>query len=91
MKRTLTCPKCACTDILHVPQIADRNHTSVAPQSLVYSKEDVLGGIGVRAYATGELEAYVCNACGYVEQYLKEGIPVDEVFVKRLRGPRPAP
>lgn len=88
MKHSLTCPKCHCTEILHVKRLADRDRVSTGVQHLAYVEKSALGGFAKETSGVGRLEAYVCSSCGLVEQYLVEPIPVDGVHVVALRGPK---
>ncbi len=87
MKHSLTCPKCGSKDILHVRRLADRDRVSTGVQHLAYFEKEILGGLAKDTSGVGRLEAYVCSACGLVEHYLVEPIPVDGVHVVALRGP----
>jgi len=65
MRKTFTCPKCANTEILFFPWIADRDdQDSVRPLSIFVRHFDWKDDL-----ESGKLQAYVCSACGYTELY----------------------
>lgn len=88
MKRSLVCPKCRSTEILHVKRLADRDRVATGVQHLAYYENEILGGLAKETRGAGPLEAYACSACGFVEHYLAEPIPIDGVHVVALHGPR---
>ncbi len=76
MKTSHVCPKCRHGEILFLPRIADRDdRDEVRPLSLHvihYDWKDV---------EMGNLQAYVCRACGYTELYTlgAASMPVDKI------------
>jgi predicted nucleic-acid-binding Zn-ribbon protein len=88
MNTRLICPKCGHNEILHVPQLADRDDKFVVRPLVVHVthfdwKDDV---------EVGKLEAYVCRSCGFTELYTHgaKDLPVDKIPGARiLRGPKP--
>ncbi|MCX7422005.1 MAG: hypothetical protein NT013_21015 [Planctomycetia bacterium] len=66
MKKNRNCLKCESQEVIHLPSVTD-----AAPGTAI-------GGITEMAlqrgwfHHAGYLEAYVCNACGYVEFYVKD-------------------
>ncbi|MBN1617802.1 hypothetical protein JW887_00470 [Candidatus Dojkabacteria bacterium] len=67
MKKTKKCTKCESTEIFYLESVVDRAHGNNASKLLVGLKNDFWRGkIG------GEIEAYICANCGYVEFYLKD-------------------
>jgi predicted nucleic-acid-binding Zn-ribbon protein len=81
MKITKKCPKCeqhgrACDNVVHVPNVDDaaEGYTRAALTHTGW----FLGGD-----RRGYLEAYVCNACGYVEFYAKD-IPIPETHARKV-------
>jgi hypothetical protein len=73
----LTCPKCGHDEILHVPQIADRDDDMRVRPLVVHVehfdwKDD---------NEMGKLEAYVCRECGYTELYTHgvKRLPLDKI------------
>jgi predicted nucleic-acid-binding Zn-ribbon protein len=64
MRKSHQCPKCGHGEVLHVPQIADRDDQDlVRPLSLHVQHLDY------KDVELGKLEAYVCRGCGYTELY----------------------
>src|SRR4051812_49409860 len=92
MKKTHRCPKCESIDILYIAEpFPDRTHDGLkrTQTRLGLLREGAnLNGAGDRDTA-GELEAYCCATCGYVETYVKNwrGLHVDGKFVVRLAPP----
>ena len=84
MRSSHMCPKCACNEILFVPQLADRTGDGDQPRALAIHviefdwKEDS---------EIGHLQAYVCRSCGYTELYATEpaSIPLDDRKVPGIR------
>jgi hypothetical protein len=102
MKRTATCPKCSGTKILHVRAVADgssaRQHTtgddapSTARLALRIAKQKaLLSGSYDAALTEGQLQAFVCAGCGYVEQHVAvEELTVDGDFIRVYAAPASA-
>jgi hypothetical protein len=65
MRRHLCCPACGGRRIAHALSVLDRGDSSSAPLALHQPK-------WWSSKAVGELEAFICRACGYVEWYVKE-------------------
>ena len=91
MKLTHTCPKCRSTKLFYVPYVADRTANASsggnAPAQLAYIEEKSLK-VFITANSAGTMEAYACQRCGFIEYYLREGLPVDGKFVQEVQGPR---
>lgn len=86
MKKSRTCPKCGCRKILYVVNVPDRHRDSLnynSPAMIALIKKGK-----IRGYAAGELEAYVCSACGCCEHYVKnpESLPVDGDTIRELNN-----
>ncbi len=80
MKATKTCPKCqqrghAGGDIVRIETVDDKNE-GYSEAALTHTGW-FLGG-----ERAGYLEAFVCNACGYVEFYVKD-IPIPSTHAKK--------
>jgi predicted nucleic-acid-binding Zn-ribbon protein len=92
MKRTLTCPKCGSVDLYYVAKVAEgfRNCDVKGADLAVIARKTpgVFGTELVHHESTGQLEAYACQRCGYIEHYLKEPLEVDGTLVQAIRGPR---
>ena len=67
MKRSGECPKCACTELTHVEEVLDRGMLDTEHSMTLGTKKSVLKG-----RHGGELEAFACKSCGYVELYVKK-------------------
>jgi hypothetical protein len=88
MKRTGCCPKCQGREIAHLPTVgdftefsgvgggsmSDREGRDPAPRRLALHRIQRAGWLGetVDHEPVAETEAYVCVACGYLEEYVKE-------------------
>ena len=77
MKKKGICPKCGNRNIYYIKNVADKfdkASTSNTKAMIALTDKGKIGG-----YSAGELEAYVCSACGYCEQYVKNPayLPVD--------------
>ena len=70
MKQSHSCPKCGCRKLLYIAEVADRYDRSPSSNGVAMIARTKKGKLG--GYAAGELEAYVCSACGYCEQYVKD-------------------
>ena len=66
MKKNRTCLKCESQEVIHLPSVTD-----AAPDGAIGGKTEMALQRGWFHHA-GYLEAYVCNACGYVEFYVKD-------------------
>jgi len=67
VKTSKTCPKCTSRDIFYTESVPDRGYMD--------SPSDM--GLGTRqsfwkGSSGGELEAYACKQCGYVEFYVRD-------------------
>ena len=84
MRQSHQCPKCHHTEILFVPQLADRDDRyEVRPLMLHVVNLDW------KDTELGQLQAYVCRGCGYTELYTAhahtlspEKIPGSRVLTK---------
>jgi predicted nucleic-acid-binding Zn-ribbon protein len=85
MRSSHVCPKCSHGEILFVPRIADRDdHDVIRPLVLFVKHHDW------KDDELGEIQAYVCRACGYTELYTERAsaLPVDKIpGAKILRAP----
>jgi predicted nucleic-acid-binding Zn-ribbon protein len=82
MRLTQTCPKCKSDDVVHIPQIADRDDGDVVRPLMLYVKhsswkEDT---------EIGRVEAYVCRHCGFTELYTAGAaqLPLDRIPGSRV-------
>lgn len=92
MKKTRQCPKCDGLDLYYIAApLAPTHDTSslrrgaslgLAWADGEYHDFNILRGLG-------ELEAYCCATCGYLETYVKdwEKIQADGKFIVRLSPP----
>ncbi|MBI3270369.1 MAG: hypothetical protein HYZ53_15275 [Planctomycetes bacterium] len=64
MKRTSRCVKCGGTQVFHAPEVMDRGEGNVALPLSIKRSGALLGR------DLGQIEAYVCLACGYAEFYV---------------------
>ncbi len=101
MKQTATCPKCSGKHILHVRAVADSS--SARPQTVgedapsaarlalrVAQQKALITGTYDAAVAEGQLEAFVCRACGYVEQHVAVNeLTVDGRYIVEHTVPAP--
>jgi predicted nucleic-acid-binding Zn-ribbon protein len=75
MKRTWTCPKCASRRVGYFEHLIDeQGEFKPSPRMIGQGPTEIrglLGGRHVVTGPTGELEAFVCTSCGYVEEYVK--------------------
>ena len=103
MKLSGACPKCRGTAIVHLPVVADagdwfgdgegtstkRRAGHPVPRAIALVFKKATGGLfSSDTYTpTAETEAYVCTACGYLEEYVKDAatIPWAEVDGARRR------
>ena len=71
MKSTRQCPKCDSLKVGYFEKIyeqgASRDHPVPASVGMIEGK-----GFLSRDEVSGELEAYLCAACGYYETYVKD-------------------
>lgn len=76
MRDTKTCPKCRHRDILFLPRITDFQGSALAA---FVSDEDWESAGTLKIL--GQLEAYVCRACGFTEMFTNapQDIPVDDI------------
>lgn len=83
MRETSICPKCHHDHVLYIGEVADwqMRHLKAAAIAIV-------AGASV-----GELCAFVCKRCGFVEHYVRDpqSIPVDGQQVVERVGSGPAP
>jgi predicted nucleic-acid-binding Zn-ribbon protein len=74
MKHSKKCPKCGSLRVAYLPIQPDR-HGAYKDQPRSVGMEDAITGffsdIPIQRHL-GELEAYVCAACGYHESYVKK-------------------
>jgi predicted nucleic-acid-binding Zn-ribbon protein len=67
MRTSHRCPKCSHDEVLHVPRIRDSDYDTLC-----------LGVDGVLSKElVGQLESYMCRACGYVELYAQNASSID--------------
>lgn len=88
MRASGTCPKCACTTLLHIRHVAANTDTGTSQVQPTFRL--AVNGLGWEG-ATGELEAYACSQCGLVEMYLAQRLPVDGQYVREVKKTAPAP
>jgi len=84
MKRDRRCPKCGHGTVLWIKRALPR----LGPDGFIGGLAFVQrfdAGWGLHTSTTvGEVEAYVCESCGFIELYATSPIPVDGEFVERL-------
>lgn len=81
MKKAKKCPKCESSDILKIDSVAANEETGYLQRQPTFKLAVIGNGTGGRS---GELEAYACQECLYVEFYLKQRIWVDGNNVTKL-------
>ena len=75
MRTRHRCPKCDHHEVLHVPEPRDSNQDRLA-----------VGGVRrIWGNTVGELEAYICLKCGYVELYVRD---IGAIDAANLEGAR---
>lgn len=87
LRNTGQCPKCGCGVVLLVRSVASvGDNVAQARLALLFNR--YLGRT-----AAGDLAAYCCRGCGYVEHYVRDPatIPVDGENVVELVRPPTAP
>jgi predicted nucleic-acid-binding Zn-ribbon protein len=67
MKHSEKCPKCDCTELTHVEDVLDRGMLDTEHSMTLGTRKSLFKG-----RHGGELEAFACTGCGYVEFYVKE-------------------
>ncbi len=85
MKSSHRCPKCQHAEILYVPEPRDSDLDRPALGSRVGAFSTAV---------TGQMEAYACLGCGFVEWYVKDVARLDVSQLKGasvLRAATPAP
>lgn len=60
MKNTKRCPKCGCEEILFVPG------------TVGYGTGNNVIRTGVTVFSSVEVDRYVCTACGFSEEWIRE-------------------
>ena len=78
MKKEKKCPKCESTEILKIESVAANEETGIRQIQPTFRL--AVNGNGSSA-RIGELEAYACNECLYVEFYLKRKLSSDGNYV----------
>ena len=74
MRTTHRCPKCRHYEVLHLSEVRDRvsgeHHQplSLAEKTTTH-RDPILPFSFTRTRIIGQVEAYVCRACGYTELY----------------------
>ncbi len=67
MKRSVTCPKCGCKEIIADAKALDRNRSLDNDMAVVtYEKPQALIFKGERL---STVSAWICADCGYIEYY----------------------
>src|SRR5689334_10987510 len=75
MRKSHICPKCNGREIVYVPRIVDRSGSDTFPLALWVGVRRKTGhGRDQLEYEApfGQLEAFVCQACGYAELYVAD-------------------
>jgi hypothetical protein len=82
MKESHRCPKCAHNRVLQIGTVPDADADPAVP---IRAAAVAYTGFGTTA---GELEAFVCQRCGYTEFFTKDPavIPVDGRLVREHVG-----
>jgi predicted nucleic-acid-binding Zn-ribbon protein len=71
MKNTWTCPKCKSQRVGYLENLVDRSPSGQEDRKYIgYQKTGELFGLAAFR-VSGEMEAFVCADCGYVEEYVK--------------------
>jgi predicted nucleic-acid-binding Zn-ribbon protein len=78
MKEDKKCPKCESTEILKIESVAANEETGSLQRQPTFLL--AVTGRGSKG-RTGELEAYICNECLYVEMYLKKSLSADGSYI----------
>ena len=73
MRARVRCPLCATTRIAHAKQVLDRGDGDFR-KALALNKPSVWSSSVI-----GELEAFACTGCGFVEWYVKDPAGLREV------------
>ncbi len=63
MKRTWQCPKCQAKAVGYFEKVMDKGAVTHKARAREIARN--------RDGTTGQVEAFVCTACGYFEEYLK--------------------
>jgi hypothetical protein len=79
MKATGTCPKCHSKSLWKIADVAANTDTGTMQQQPTFRL--AVTGRGTCGHA-GELEAYACRRCGFVEMYLTQELAVDGTHVR---------
>ena len=88
MKKTIRCPKCDHTHILNIAYVADQTKEGTEQPAKLALRFDMTKR---KIEGAGDLEARVCQQCGYTELYVRNpaSIPVDGVYVSEEVAPEP--
>lgn len=93
MKRTWKCPKCQSARVGYFESLIDAQGTYQPASRKVGEArrevEGILGGRSETKVAAGELEAFVCTDCGYMEEYVKDPQSLDWNAFERFRWCNP--
>ncbi|MEZ4367019.1 MAG: hypothetical protein R2939_12145 [Kofleriaceae bacterium] len=82
MRGQLQCRACGCRRIAHAMSVLDRADGASREQLSLYQ------GSWWRSKTSGQLEAYVCTACGLVEWWVKDpaGLAEHEDYLRIIDG-----
>jgi hypothetical protein len=81
MKKTWKCPKCESTRIGYLETLPDGSHGHCSTERKI-GEAPVGTFFGLTGYrATAPVEAFVCTACGYFEEYVSNpgAVPWDSL------------
>lgn len=72
MKKTGVCPKCEGTAVGRFAYVADENDATTEPgrRRVLWWQREGGGLFSSGTEHRAEVEAYVCTACGYFEEYV---------------------
>ena len=78
MKRTWQCPKCQSSAVGYFEKVMDKGAVTHKPRVREIAQTRAAGAFASSTSA-GQVEAFICTACGYFEEYVKnpEQIPWD--------------
>jgi predicted nucleic-acid-binding Zn-ribbon protein len=95
MRNTHRCPKCTHPRVIYLPAIADQSpgiidRSLFAPQEVLTEVRPLSAYVdasrrnrGGRVVHHGKFEAYICEACGYSELYVKNA---NEIPIAKIPG-----
>jgi len=80
MKKTGQCPKCLSRKLGHLDYVTDRDEYPGTTRSLavgLHKSRGLFSEVLDRDHAASPVEAWVCTACGYFEEHVRDPANVD--------------